>query len=537
MEGNMSNNTEAKYQVFISYRRVGGDAFAKLLVDNIKKEGYSVFYDYDGLGSGDYGTIIEDAIKNCIDYIILLSKDSLVKRSGEDKFFAELALAIKEDKNIIPVFLNGFDIDLYNNMELSADIKKIKKYNGLLSDMGDFSHWFNKLQEKFFKSIPNNVNKKIKEDISKDDENFKKISIDDNLYRQMDFILKINNEFNNNKQIQKLYSWLEESYRSIGELSKKDNSYNYNGNKPSDYVIYLTFFETIYLMVKTNTIDMVLIDELFRYRFFIMVNNYSIQNEELLPYGYSYSNIVELYNLWIDYLAAKYSDIPLKELVINYQNKFNTRYKIYEFSNTSIPIQNVKVYNNKNQHKKLSLKRVSENELEDVIALQSSIMVDTIIRGHELFQESSDDELVYSLENDFCYGFYSNDEEKEKLIAFLLIQFAPKGSRSLLNDLYNVDYITFEDKDTELDKMENNNLVLDTVFVDKKFRGFGIQELCIELCKNIAKKRDVKYILATVSPENIYSSKNFLEAGFYKIANKLVKYQGQPRDYLRFDLN
>ena len=44
-------------QVFISYRRVGGDVTAKLICEALKNRGYTVFYDFDSLHGGHFDSI------------------------------------------------------------------------------------------------------------------------------------------------------------------------------------------------------------------------------------------------------------------------------------------------------------------------------------------------------------------------------------------------------------------------------------------------------------------------------------------------
>jgi len=44
-------------QIFISYRRDGGDVTAKLICEALKNRGFTVFYDYDSI-SGGYIRII-----------------------------------------------------------------------------------------------------------------------------------------------------------------------------------------------------------------------------------------------------------------------------------------------------------------------------------------------------------------------------------------------------------------------------------------------------------------------------------------------
>ena len=43
-------------QIFISYRRTGGDTTAKLICETLKNRGFSVFYDFDTLKGGFFDT-------------------------------------------------------------------------------------------------------------------------------------------------------------------------------------------------------------------------------------------------------------------------------------------------------------------------------------------------------------------------------------------------------------------------------------------------------------------------------------------------
>ena len=42
-----------KYDIFISYRRDGGDTLAQLIYDRLTDRGYSVFLDIESLRSGE----------------------------------------------------------------------------------------------------------------------------------------------------------------------------------------------------------------------------------------------------------------------------------------------------------------------------------------------------------------------------------------------------------------------------------------------------------------------------------------------------
>lgn len=65
---------------------------------------------------------------------------------------------------------------------------------------------------------------------------------------------------------------------------------------------YLTFFETLYLLIEQNVISMAEVDQLFRRRFFKATMNREIQELELVKHYYGYTNIYLLDAQWRRYL-------------------------------------------------------------------------------------------------------------------------------------------------------------------------------------------------------------------------------------------
>ena len=64
-------------QIFISYRREGGDIYAKAICDALKVRGFSVFYDFDSLQGGFFDDRIHKAIEECNDFVLVLPPNSL----------------------------------------------------------------------------------------------------------------------------------------------------------------------------------------------------------------------------------------------------------------------------------------------------------------------------------------------------------------------------------------------------------------------------------------------------------------------------
>ena len=116
------------YDVFICYRRETGAGSAKHLRDILHEKGYRVFFDTDSLRSGSFNRALFDVIRNCTDFILILSPNALDRCvNDEDWVRQELACAISTGKNIIPVFTNQFSFP----SQLPDDINDIRWRNGI----------------------------------------------------------------------------------------------------------------------------------------------------------------------------------------------------------------------------------------------------------------------------------------------------------------------------------------------------------------------------------------------------------------------
>ena len=140
----MQNGNEQRYQIFISYRRNGSDAHARVFYEKFKELGYSVFLDFESLFSGGFKVNILKAIEECSDFLLLLPKDGLARCSEEDDLLREeIATAIRFKKNIIPVFISGFKMPLPS--ELPPDIAELVERNGVDCSMEYFDAVFEKI--------------------------------------------------------------------------------------------------------------------------------------------------------------------------------------------------------------------------------------------------------------------------------------------------------------------------------------------------------------------------------------------------------
>ena len=134
------------HQIFISYRRKGGDVVAKLICSELKNRGYSVFYDYDSLKGGYFDNHITDAIKNCNDFILVLPRRALVRcRNKKDWVRQEIICALEAKKNIIPVMVDGFEFP----KKLPPEISDVARCNGVRFEMAYLDAVIDKIIEKF----------------------------------------------------------------------------------------------------------------------------------------------------------------------------------------------------------------------------------------------------------------------------------------------------------------------------------------------------------------------------------------------------
>ena len=66
------------------------------------------------------------------------------------------------------------------------------------------------------------------------------------------------------------------------------------------------------------------------------------------------------------------------------------------------------------------------------------------------------------------------------------------------------------------------------MFVAKAYRGNGLQYQMLQKLNDYCMENQIKYILTTAHPDNIYSSNNMIKAGYVKVGSKQLS-RG-PRD-------
>lgn len=149
---------QKKYDIFISYRREGGQDAAHALCDRLKRDGYKVSFDQDNLGNGDFNKQLLQRIEECDDFILICDANVfervLANKGEQDWLRIELAKALELDKNIIPIMLSGFTVF---PKELPSDIEQVRFKNGPQYSIAYYETFYERLKQ-FFKAAASDDN-------------------------------------------------------------------------------------------------------------------------------------------------------------------------------------------------------------------------------------------------------------------------------------------------------------------------------------------------------------------------------------------
>lgn len=314
----------------------------------------------------------------------------------------------------------------------------------------------------------------------------------------MRFLLELAHEFNNSASCMRLYTYLDCYDRNRGIKTLPD----YDGVIPTDYATYLNFFETLYLFLITDTLDISLGDEMYRFRFFAACNNPIIQKSELLASGYQYPNIMELYDYWSEYIRENHlrnqSDASIADEYPQFERDLHSTYRLYQFAHQPQHSQKIRFLNRHFERCDLTFQMMDALALDQVLSFQTSVLsVLPMEKEHHIFEPLTEAEFAHSLSNDICVGVYDEDT----LVALLSLIPTPQETQNLLLDI--PDY-----KDVDPTAI----LVIDCILVSEKHRGFGLQKSFFRLSEFWAEKCDIHHICAVASPYNSYSISNFIKS-------------------------
>ncbi len=118
--------------VFLSYRRTN-IPWALAIFQNLTQHGYDVFFDYNGIASGDFERVILGNITARAHFLVLLTPSALERCDDPaDWLRREIETALASHRNTVPLMLDGFDFGTPKiASQLTGTLGTLKHYNGL----------------------------------------------------------------------------------------------------------------------------------------------------------------------------------------------------------------------------------------------------------------------------------------------------------------------------------------------------------------------------------------------------------------------
>lgn len=114
--------------VFISYRREGGLDFSSRLYEKLTSNGYTTFFDLEGIKAGRFDTQIYKKIERSDNFVVVLSPHCLDRCISEDDWVRlELEKALELNKNIILILMQGFEFPV----NLPPSLGGLKNFQGI----------------------------------------------------------------------------------------------------------------------------------------------------------------------------------------------------------------------------------------------------------------------------------------------------------------------------------------------------------------------------------------------------------------------
>jgi tetratricopeptide (TPR) repeat protein len=138
--------------VFISYRRSVASFIARAIFGDLRAHGYDVFMDVESIDSGTFDTIILNQIAARAHFLLILTPGTL-ERCAEpgDWLRREIEEALRLNRNIVPLFINNFDMNT-GTTYLTGALVDLSRFNGLNVPHDYFDPAMEKLRTRFLKS-------------------------------------------------------------------------------------------------------------------------------------------------------------------------------------------------------------------------------------------------------------------------------------------------------------------------------------------------------------------------------------------------
>lgn len=135
--------------VFISYRRTNAP-WALAFSQNLTHNGFDVFIDYQGIGSGDFEGVILENIRARAHFLVLLTPSALEHcDTPGDWLRREIEEALETRRNIVPLMLEGLDFSTPTiASKLTGRLSLLKHYNAMAVPVEFFDEAMTRLRNK-----------------------------------------------------------------------------------------------------------------------------------------------------------------------------------------------------------------------------------------------------------------------------------------------------------------------------------------------------------------------------------------------------
>lgn len=275
------------------------------------------------------------------------------------------------------------------------------------------------------------------------------------------FIFELNQQYITNKKFQNLL-----------DLLKTNSSDSFPTDIDDVLAQYFDFFEPIYIFVKKDILSIKLIDDLFCFRFFAVVNNQYVQDKVLTPHKMYYGNIVKLHYIWKKYRLKRKKAIPFLHSDLSLVSWYNVFFKIDNNSNNNnFTIDNVKV------------REANCQDVEYIIKLYFQLLgkYATTVDLREKIKSIKQDDRNY----------------------ILVAAIGRKIVGTVQCSLFQT--IAFNGRP---------NMTIDYFIVEKNYRNIGIGSLLFNYVEQIAKRNNVKSIFLVSSNSLKKAHKFYKKLGF-----------------------
>lgn len=170
------------------------------------------------------------------------------------------------------------------------------------------------------------------------------------------------------------------------------------------------------------------------------------------------------------------------------------------------------------KYKNFKLKKLNKNDITSIYELQNNVFSEGYTEEKLRYNSLSmlDD---FFLSKHHSLGIYDDNN----LIAFGLSKLIQAKNELLteeeLNEIYNIE---------KINKINNKIAVIKLIIVKKEYRGNGFQLFILNYLEQFYKNQNFELLIASVSPQNTYSLKNFISANYKKFKIKKL-YNNQDR--------